>query len=261
MKKTEVLYNNIPPSKLRKGKDPFIESNCCPFCKSIFSLWAKSALLNRFQAIRVKNLENFDRRNKECANILYASHNCWWDGVIGYLLCNEILKTDMRMMIEELVRFPILSRVGGFSVDKKSAKASIKSLEYSSELLKNPDISLWLFPQGIIKPPDFRPISFSTGISYLSEKVEKVNLIPIAIKYTFLRYGMPEVLIEVGKPIFVGNNIIDRKKFTAHLEQDYTQLLDKQALEISKGQLYEYETIFRKKDGILKKLENLIKSK
>jgi 1-acyl-sn-glycerol-3-phosphate acyltransferase len=261
MNKEEILYNNIPPSLHRSGIDPFIEAKDSFLCKSAFDILLACWMKKIFYSMKIKNKENFQKRNPNAANIFYAQHHCWWDGLIGYYLSRKVLNINLKIMVEELVKFPWLSRLGTFSVDKKSPKSAIKALDYSVEVLKNPNGNIWLFPQGIINPPDHRPIKFANGIAYICEKVKTVNLIPIGIKYVFLRYDRPEILIEIGKPEIIQHEIQDRKLFTKILEENYTKFVDNQIAEISSGKLENYETIFKQKDNLYKKYENFLKNK
>ena len=109
------------------------------------------------------------------------------------------------------------------------------------EFLKNPKNSLWIFPQGIVMPPDYRPVKLASGIAYICKKLDGVNLIPIAHRYNFIREDRPEVFVEVGKPIISDNNSIDKKEFTKFLENELTRLLDNQKQDISTGNLEKYE--------------------
>lgn len=109
-------------------------------------------LQNRFYALRIKNEELFKKCNPNYTNILYAPHGNWWDGIVGYNLMRRVFHLRLRMMIEEMNRFPPFSRVGAFPVNKKSPQEAVKSLKYIVEDLNKPDMALWIFPQGIIKP-------------------------------------------------------------------------------------------------------------
>jgi hypothetical protein len=159
------------------------------------------------------------------------------------------------MMIEELYRFPLLSRIGAFSVEKDSPQAAIKAINYCAGFLNNPDGSLWIYPQGSVMPPDHRPIKFANGIAYLCSKLDGINLIPVAHKYVFLREDRPEILIEIGKPIILNSSNIDRKELTAFLESEFTKLLNKQKNDISEGNLEGYEFIFKSRLCIAKLIE------
>lgn len=260
MKDTNALYSDVPPSKLREKEDPFISSDESEFWKMLFD-GAFTRLFDRvFCSLQVKNAQKFEERNKLYPTIFYAPHLCWWDGIIGYLLCRKLLKTKMYLMVEELNRFPLLAKVGAFSVCKKTPRSSLKSLKHSLGILSNPGNSLWLYPQGIVRPPDYRPIKFMSGMSYLCNHIKGVNLIPVAVKYTFLRENKPEVLVEIGDPIIL-NEQNDRKELNSLLEQKFETLLDNQLFEVSNGFLDGYEVIHRKPLTIYKKIEQYFKNK
>ena len=91
---------------------------------------------HRFYALRIKNLEAFkERRDKNFPSIFYATHNNWWDGLIGYNLMRRAFKVRTRMMIEEMNRFPLFALIGAFPVNKSSAQEAMKSLKYIYALL------------------------------------------------------------------------------------------------------------------------------
>jgi 1-acyl-sn-glycerol-3-phosphate acyltransferase len=261
MSNEEILYNKIPPSKLRNGADPFIKSTENDFSRCLFDMLTTYLIKKNFYSLKIKNRESFNKRNPDTASIIFAQHHCWWDGMMGYFLCRKVFNTNFLIMAEELVKCPWLANIGAFSVDKKSPKAALKSLNYGATLLQNHNNSLWLFPQGIVNPPDYRPIKFANGISYLCDKLKNINIIPVAIKYVFLRSDMPEILIEIADPIIVKEGIEDRKDFTEFLEQDYTVFLNNQLKEISSGQLHGYETFFKKKKNLYQRYENFLKNK
>ena len=110
-------------------------------------------------------------------------------------------------------------------------------------------------------PPTHRPLEFQKGVAFLAQRVKKVNLFPIAIQYMFIRQGLPEVLIDIGKPILVDGEI-DKDTFNDYLEQDFTNVLDNQLKEISNGEINKYDTILYKKwDGLGKTLEKWVRNR
>ena len=166
-------------------------------------------------------------------------------------------------MVEELNRFPILRRAGAFSVNKKSPQASMDALKYSIEEVGNPKSILYLFPQGIIKPPNARPIEFRTGLAYIAEKAAKkfgkVALMPIAVNYMFLRDNRPEVLVEMGELIELEAGKTDRKEFTEYLSSTLEKLCDKQIYDISQAKFKGYETLFQQKLKWYRRIEQRLK--
>jgi len=254
MKITESIEAALSRKEILSD-DPTIKAAPQAFWIKAFDLYFSNMAKKAFYSIRIKNAQNFNLRDKTKGNIIFSNHNCWWDGPVGFLLSKKRFKTQLYMMIEELHRFPLLSRLGAFSVEKDCPHSSMKALNYSAKLLQNPNSSLWIYPEGIVKPPDFRPIKFASGISYICKKLNGVNLIPVANKYNFLREDRPEVLLDVGKPIILNDNAINRKEFTSYLENEFTKLLDNQKEEISSGNINEYEYLFKNQLCIYKLIE------
>ena len=141
----------------------------------------------------------------------------------------------------------------------------MKALKYIVEELKSPELGLWIFPQGIIRPPNYRPIEFQTGLAYIAQNVAKkhggVNLIPIAVNYVFLREDRPEVIIEVNEPVVIDkeNANFDRHEFTKKLQQDFERNCDRQLYEICNAEIEGYRYLFKQKLPWYKKLEKKLK--
>lgn len=263
MIKEEVLYTDVPPTKLRNRDEKFREPTNVPFWCWVADTFFFNMIEHRFYSLRIKNEENFKKRNPNYANVIYAPHCNWWDGIVGYNVCKRIFNTNIRMMIEEMNRFPVFSKAGAYPVNKKSPQTIMKSLQYTVKMLKDPSLSLWLFPQGIIKPPNYRPMEFQTGISYIAKNCVKdnggLNLIPVSVSYAFLREDKPEVLVEVGEPIVLEDHNFERKQFTVELETNFTSFCDRQLKDIGKGNLEGYRSLFQQKLHWFKKLEKNLK--
>ena len=94
-------------------------------------------LQNRFYAFRYNGVENYKERDEKYPTIL-LHHICnWWDGIVLYNITHRICHKEIRLMVEELNRFPLLRRGGAYSVNKKSAQSAIKALQYSVDLLSD----------------------------------------------------------------------------------------------------------------------------
>lgn len=259
----ENLYPDIPPTKLRNQNEEFRPAKTTPFWLWVANKFFYGMLENRFFALRYKGEKNFFENYDDTPTILFAPHMNWWDGIVGYNICRRIFKKEIRLMVEELNRFPLLRRGGAFSVNKKSPQASIKALKYSVEVIENLDNLLYIFPQGIILPPNFRPIEFQTGLTYIAQKAVqrygKVNLLPVAVNYMFLRADRPEVLVEFGEMIKLEDANVNRKEYTKFLANKLEMLCDNQFYEICKGDVEEYKTLFQQKLKWYRKLEQRLK--
>ena len=259
----EQLYSDIPPTKLRGKDEKFKPAKTNKFWLTIASLFFFNMLQNRFYAFRYTNAENYYERDEKYPTIMYAPHCNWWDGIVLYNITHRICHKEIRLMVEELNRFPILRHGGAFSVCKKSPQSAMQALKYSVDLLSDLRNILCIFPQGIIRPPHYRPIVFQTGLAYIAQnavkKYGKVNLIPVSVDYCFLRDNRPEVLVKFGKRIELTDGNIDRKELTHMLEQSMTDVCDAHHEEISNGKLDDYNILFKQHLKWYRRIEQRLK--
>ena len=259
----EKLYQKVPPTKLRNQDEKFAPAKTSKFWLWVANKFFYGMLENRFFALRYKGAEKIFHRDTSIPTILFAPHSNWWDGIVGYNLCRRIFDKEIRIMVEELNRFPLLRRAGAFSVNKKSPQASMSALKFAVETIGDLKNFLYIFPQGIIMPPNYRPIKFLTGLTDIAqkavEKYGKVNLVPVAVNYMFLRADRPEVLVEFHEPIVLENSKIDRKEYTHYLADVLTEACDNQFKELSEGQLDAYDTLFQQPLKWYRKIEQRLK--
>ncbi len=258
------LYCDTPPTKLRNRKEKFRTAKDNWFWSLIADFVFKKMLCVRFHSVMYKGYENLEKRDKTKAVIFYANHNNWWDGIVGYNVVRGIMRGRLRLMIEEMNRFPLFQYIGCFPVNKKSAQDAIKSLKYAATQLDKPDINFWLFAQGIIRPPHYRPIVFQSGIAYLVENAIKnfggINICPVSVNYSFLRQDKPEVIIEFGEVKTFDEFKEDRKEFCHKLEKEFEQLQDNQNLDISKGDFSGYRYLYKQKLSWWRDIERRLKN-
>ncbi len=259
----EQLYSNIPPTKLRGKDEKFKPAKTNKFWLTVASLFFFNMLQNRFYAFRYNSVENYHARDEKYPTIMYAPHCNWWDGIVLYNIAHRICHKEIRIMVEELNRFPILRRAGAYSVCKKSPQSAMKALKYSVDLLNDLRNILFIFPQGIIRPPHFRPIEFQTGLAYIAQnavkKYGKVNLIPISLDYCFLRDNRPEVLVKFGECIQLTDANNDRKELTEQLEKSMLKVCDEHHHEISNGKFDDYKILFKQHLKWYRRIEQRLK--
>ena len=264
----EQLYSDIPPTKLRNKEEKFKPAKTSKFWLWVASMFFFNMLQNRFYDFRYRGEENYFEAEKDVPTILFAPHCNWWDGIVLYNTTHRIFHKEIRLMVEELNRFPLLRRGGAYSVNKKSPQSAMKALQYSVDVVGDLRNMLCIFPQGIIRPPHFRPIEFQTGLAYIAEnavkKYGKVNLIPMAVDYAFFRDNRPEVIVEFGKRIELrkGNELdkMTRRELTHYLEQALTETCDNQFKEMSQGDVSKYNILFKQHLKWYRRIEQRLKS-
>ena len=262
--KVKNLYSDIPPTALRNREEKHRTAKNIPFWHFIADYVFFRMFENRFYSVMIKNEENFKKRNPNYATICYTSHTNWWDGIFTYYITRKVLKGKFRLMIEEMNRFPLFQYIGCFPVNKKSAQTAMKSLQYATTFLDDKDIVYCMFPQGIIRPPFYRPIEFQTGLAYLIKHAVKnaggINLQPISTMGVFLREDRPEFLAEFGEPIVIESDDFDRKELTDKLSKNLENLLDKHFAQVQSGDFSNYHYLFKRKDSWWKVIEKKLKN-
>lgn len=262
-KTPETLYSSLPPTQLRNRDEPFREGKNNPFWHWVGDLFFFNMLENRFYSLMYANSENFEGRDKRFATIFYAPHCNWWDGIVGYNMIRRVFNLNLRMMVEEMNRFPLFSQVGAFPVNKKSPQTVMRSVKFAVDALEKPDIGFWLFPEGIIKPPNHRPFEFQTGLAYMAKKCAQkyggINIIPVSVNYTFLREDKPEVLVDIGKAVTICDPKINREELTKNLEKEFEAFCNNQLAIIHQGDLKGYQYLSKQKLKWFKKLEKRLK--
>ena len=264
----EQKYSDFPPTKRRNKEEKFKPAKTSKFWLWVASMFFFNMLQNRFFAFRYRGEETYFEAEKDVPTILFAPHCNWWDGIVLYNTTHRIFHKEIRLMVEELNRFPLLRRGGAYSVNKKSPQSAMKALKYSVDVVGDLRNMLCIFPQGIIRPPHFRPIEFQTGLAYIAEnalkKYGKVNLIPMAVDYAFFRDNRPEVIVEFGKRIELrqGNEFdnMSRKELTHYLEKALTETCDSQFKEISQGDITKYKILFKQHLKWYRRIEQRLKS-
>ncbi len=259
------MYPSIPPTKQRNREEKFRVAKNVPFWHFVANIVFPLMLKSRFYAAMVKGKENLENCDKRFATIFYANHSNWWDGLWGYYLVHFVVKNKrFRFMIEEMNRFPLFQYIGCFPINKKSPQSAIKSLNYAVTTLDTPDTAFWLFPQGIIRPPHYRPEIFQSGLAFMAEKaVEKyggVNLVPVANSFMFLRQDRPEIISEFGIPYTLTATGKDRKEFTHELQTSFEKFLDNHDELICKGIFDGYHYVYKQKLHWWRAIEQKLKS-
>jgi chlorobactene lauroyltransferase len=225
----------------------------------LFTLYHNRLLKKHFYKIWLHGSEHLKKINESFPNILFANHTNWWDGFIAFQLSNNYLGADdyLMMDIEQMSKYRFFKYVGVFSVNRNDAREGIESINYAADLLKNTSRFLWIFPQGEMKPQDYEPVIFYNGIAHIAEKLGKVNLIPVSLRYEFIKEQRPEVFIKIGEPEIVSSAIGDTKQFTETLKQKLVKDLSSLKNDVINQNLGEYKIIFTGKDSRNKTVDRI----
>lgn len=139
--------------------------------------------------------------------LLISNHISWWDGFwVVYLNLKLFHRKFYYMMLEEQLRKNIfLNKAGGYSV-RKGSRSVIESLEYTSELLKDKNNLVLMFPQGKIESLHNQKIRFERGIEHVLKKtggnVQVLFLVNLIDYFSDQKPGLYMYLREYEGPDF-----------------------------------------------------------
>ncbi|MFN3554858.1 MAG: lysophospholipid acyltransferase family protein [Bacteroidales bacterium] len=137
-----------------------IKARHSKFFQSLFGLYLSAAFRRHFQSMEVIG----EVEDKGLPLLIIANHMSWWDGFWILELNKKLFRRRFHvMMLEEQLRQNLfLSRLGAFSIRKRSKSAST-SIAYAASLLQDPANLLLIFPQGQIQSQHHHEFSFEQG--------------------------------------------------------------------------------------------------
>ncbi len=186
--------------------------------------------------------------------IFYMNHPGWWDGYMAYLLHHELFgrRVEGYLMMEEaqLSAFRFFAWCGAFSVDRHSPRSAERSVRYIAALLRQRrSRALWILPQGMIVPPDRRPIALFPGTAWVAQRAGGALLVPVAMRYEFGAEQQPEVFVRLGEPHRAAAGV-DRKQLSADVTDRLTATLDRLRDDVVLGRTGDYRPLLRGRVGI-----------
>lgn len=189
-----MFFHSLGPTVITAKKHPLTEY--------LLGRYFLRKVRRSFSRVLLKHEENISFADLETPLILYANHPGWWDGVLPFLLTSVHLGLDGYAMMEEaqMQRYGFFRRIGCFSVDRESPRDSLLSLRYAASLLRARNRLLWIFPQGEIVHVEQRPLHLYRGLAWLMKELERVTVVPVALRYELGRQERPEAWIHCGTP-------------------------------------------------------------
>lgn len=97
--------------------------------------------------------------------ILYLmNHSSWWDGLLAYHAAGKLPGKRHYFMMEEeqLRKYAFFRKLGAYSINPGNAGDARASLRYTAGLLQKGE-SVWMYPEGEIRPLEHRPLSLKEG--------------------------------------------------------------------------------------------------
>ena len=131
--------------------------------------------------------------------LLLQNHFSWWDGSWSYRISTEIFKRKFHVMMleDQLKKRMFLSKCGVFSIQKNN-RDFLNSLNYASELLRNPNNLVTIYPTGIMQTQHQQNHPFQQGISWLTEgSANHFSIVLAVILVDYFGFAKPEIRISL----------------------------------------------------------------
>lgn len=127
--------------------------------------------------------------------LLLQNHISWWDGFWGSYLAYKFFKKSYHVMVQEnqLEKHFYFRYKGAFSIKKKS-KELFESINYTVELLRNPQNMVLIFPQGKLQSLYADEIILEKGLFKILESAPpNCQVIYNAVTINYLESFKPTV--------------------------------------------------------------------
>jgi chlorobactene lauroyltransferase len=218
-----------------------------------------SAVTKHFNAVHVATLPISDGEQEALPTIYCPNHSNWFDGYLCMVLSRLVLHDDPYLMMEErnLARYRFFTWAGVFGVDRDNGRAALAALDYAAELLRDhPERCVYMFPQGTMVPNERRPLRLYSGAARLAQRVGRVRVVPVAVRYEFLQEQRPDIFLRLG-PARVVTTADSPRAITAWLSTAITAELDRLTAEVVAERLADFTTVLQGRGGIDRAFDHL----
>ncbi len=135
--------------------------------------------------------------------VIYTNHPSWWDAAVYVYVSRRLF--DNRpifspMEASMLRRYPFMARIGGFGVERRSARGAIGFLATCRAILAGERNILIVACQGRFADVRDR-LELERGVAHIADLAAGVTFLPLAIEYAFWEERRPELLLRFGAPI------------------------------------------------------------
>ena len=138
--------------------------------------------------------------------VVFLNHPSWWDPLVSIFLAFRFFPERTPYAPIEaraLSRYRFFTRLGFFGVEPGTARGATTFLRAGQAILAQPNVALWITPEGRFTDPRERPVTLRPGIGHLASRLRTGVFLPLALEYSFWEERYPEALAHFGEPIFV----------------------------------------------------------
>ena len=194
-----------------------IEARKNPALETIYSAYARRLIRRQFGSLQISG-SRFPTTDRVV--IAYMNHSAWWDAVVPVHLSHDLFRREIHALMEgeQLRKYPFFRHLGCFGPTEKTVADARAVVDHAAKVLlnaKRPAV-FWIFPQGAILPSHV-PMEFKSGLARIAERLPEAVIVPVAIRYEFMKNKKPECRVKTGEPVVRSGE--NHSQFTRRLEQ------------------------------------------
>jgi len=184
-----------------KDRRPVLPPRTPGWLRDGFLRYNRALLGRKFAAVRAAGVERFPATASGPV-LVYLNHPAWWDPLACAALVDACCRHRRHVaLIDEAELSRVLERLGFVGIAPGSMAGARRMMRLADESAGQPDMTLWLTPQGRFADPRERPLALAGGLARLARRLPEAVAVPMALEYPFLGARKPEMRILVGEPI------------------------------------------------------------
>ncbi len=201
--------------------------------RRLFDFYLQLKLRSGFEKVIFELGQIQNQLNPSVPVLFVSNHMSWWDGFFLLELQKKLTPnfSHFTLMLEsELTQFPFLRKLGAVGLvphDPFSVARSFLELRRLRRSLGA--LSIGFFPQGEIRPQQYRPLGFQKGLDPLIRLLHPIQVVPVALHIEPMQTPKPSAWIRTGRIRRSDQEAIR----TDDLEDEILQLLKISALDKS----------------------------
>jgi 1-acyl-sn-glycerol-3-phosphate acyltransferase len=168
-----------------------------PLVYAFFKHFAKRAIKKHFHQVVITGKVDVDNHSV----MLLSNHISWWDGFWALYLNMKSFNKKFHFMMDEveLKKRWLFSNSGGFSISGNS-RSMLESIQYASDLLKNKENMVLIYPQGKLYSSHSREIVFKKGIERIEMANEHATKVIFLVQLTdYFQFRKPTLYLYMGE--------------------------------------------------------------
>ncbi len=193
-----------------------IEARKNPALETIYSAYARRLIRRQFGSLQISG-SGFPATDHLV--IAYMNHSAWWDAVVPVHLSHDLFRREIHALMEgaQIKKYPFFRHLGCFGPTENTISDAKAVIEHATRVLTTATAPavFWIFPQGAILPSHI-PMKFKSGLARIAENLPGAVVVPVAIRYEFLKNKKPECRVKIGEPVARSEETPSR--FTRRLE-------------------------------------------